>query len=88
MWVSAIGEPQEMTIPEVIASIPAGDVVVINDTKVLKRRVFAGDPENPIEILFLDQKADGTWKVLFPSKKFCGRQIRLSYPTALKNDFA
>jgi S-adenosylmethionine:tRNA ribosyltransferase-isomerase len=78
MWVNSFGEPTEMTIPDVIANIPAGDVVVINDTKVLKRRVFAGDPENPIEILFLDQKPDGLWKVLFPSKKFTvGNSIEL-----------
>jgi S-adenosylmethionine:tRNA ribosyltransferase-isomerase len=70
MWVDELGSPSEITIPELIQKIPKGDVIVVNDTKVLKRRVFAGD----IEILFLDRFESSTeknlWKVLFPSKKF------------------
>ncbi|MBX2986682.1 MAG: S-adenosylmethionine:tRNA ribosyltransferase-isomerase [Bdellovibrionaceae bacterium] len=62
------GEPEEITLAELLASIPAGDALVLNDTKVLKRRVFAGD----LEILFLSPVAgfDRRWQVLFPSKKF------------------
>ncbi len=64
MWVDA--EPQEFTFAELLQRIPAGDVLVINNTKVLKRRVFAGD----LEILFLKQHANEEWDVLFPSKKY------------------
>ncbi len=66
MWVDGAGHPSELNISDVIEKIPAGDVVVVNDTKVLKRRVFAED----LEILFLDQLQNEQWKVLFPSKKF------------------
>lgn len=51
-----------------------GDVLVVNDTKVLKRRVFS---DEGYEILFLDPVESGdkelkkhsTWSVLFPAKK-------------------
>ncbi len=66
MWVQSGSEPVEITIGDLLNQIPAGDVLVLNDTKVLKRRVFADN----LEILFLDQKDDFTWTVLFPSKKY------------------
>ncbi len=71
MWVEKNQTPQELNLQQVIERMPAGDVLVINNTKVLKRRVFA---EGEIEVLFLDcvdTKAESnTWKALFPSKKF------------------
>lgn len=71
MWVEEGHAPKEISITELLYSIPAGDVLVINNTKVLKRRVFA---MNDIEVLFLDKTGEAensnTWKVLFPSKKF------------------
>lgn len=57
--------PHEITLQQVLELIPAGDLLIVNNTKVLKRRVFAGD----IEILFLSQKTPTTWEVLFPSRK-------------------
>lgn len=66
MFVDETGSPSEMTISDLINKIPAGDVLVLNDTKVLKRRVFARD----LEILFLEELSNGTQKVLFPSKKY------------------
>lgn len=69
------GEPSEITLAELIERIPAGDIVVINNTKVLKRRVFA---ENEAEVLFLDQIDESHWKVLFPSKKLkIGDELKL-----------
>ena len=72
MWVEGQQpDPIEISIKDLINKIPAEDIFVINNTKVLKRRVFA---ENEVEILFLDQvekKSDSSsWSVLFPSKKF------------------
>lgn len=62
--------PKEITLQQLIESIPADDVFVVNNTRVLKRRVFAED----LEILFLDQISENSdsneWSVLFPSKKF------------------
>jgi S-adenosylmethionine:tRNA ribosyltransferase-isomerase len=65
MWVED-GAPQEITLAGLMEKIPSGDVFVINNTKVLKRRVFS---ENEAEVLFLDQVDESHWKVLFPSKK-------------------
>lgn len=73
MWVDGDGNPSEITIAELIQKIPAGDILVLNDTKVLKRRVFVKSPfdqNEELEILFLDSLSDGSQKVLFPSKKF------------------
>ncbi len=65
---------QEISLDHLIKMIPAGDVLVVNNTKVLKRRVFAG----ALEILFLSEEGElksstegerNKWQVLFPSKK-------------------
>lgn len=66
MAVNSVGEPSEISFNDLLALFSKGDVLVVNNTKVLKRRVFAGD----IEILFLSKLDDLTWEVLFPSKKF------------------
>lgn len=57
------------------------DVLVINNTKVLKRRVFSGE----LEILFLTSSADRSqWQVLFPSKKFkVGDVIELPFGVSM-----
>ncbi len=71
MLVDTSGQPSEITISQLIEQIPAGDVLVLNDTKVLKRRVFVRTAESDdLEILFLEELPDGTQKVLFPSKKY------------------
>lgn len=71
MLVDSKGQPQEINISQLIDQIPAGDVLVLNDTKVLKRRVFARTAESSdLEILFLEELPNGQRKVLFPSKKY------------------
>ncbi|MEZ0391359.1 MAG: tRNA preQ1(34) S-adenosylmethionine ribosyltransferase-isomerase QueA [Pseudobdellovibrionaceae bacterium] len=75
LWVEK-GEPQEISVAELLEKIPAGDVLVLNNTKVLKRRVFAGD----LEILFLGRLSghEERWEVLFPSRKYAiGEKIEL-----------
>jgi S-adenosylmethionine:tRNA ribosyltransferase-isomerase len=71
MWVGEEGFPTEISINKLIEKIPAGDVFVINNTRVLKRRIFS---EDEVEILFLDKLEEkensNIWKVLFPSKKY------------------
>lgn len=79
MWVEPHHAPQEITLEQVLERIQPKDVFVINNTKVLKRRVFA---EGEVEVLFLDQVSTSenfnTWKVLFPSKKFAvGSELQL-----------
>ena len=66
MWVEAQLPPQEITLKELLEKFSPGDVLVLNNTQVLKRRVFAGD----VEILFLKQINATDWEVLFPSKKY------------------
>jgi S-adenosylmethionine:tRNA ribosyltransferase-isomerase len=74
MWVEN-GTPSEIKFSELLDKIPSGDIFVINNTKVLKRRVFS---ENEAEVLFLDQIDDQHWKVLFPSKKMkIGDELKL-----------
>lgn len=81
MLVDPKGRPSEITISQLIDQIPAGDVLVLNDTKVLKRRVFAED----LEILFLEELQNGQQKVLFPSKKYkVGDQIVLPNGSKMK----
>ncbi len=76
MWVEA--QPQEISVQELLQKIPAGDVLVVNNTKVLKRRIFARAGEVELEILFLSQKSATEWEVLFPSKKIAvGEEILL-----------
>lgn len=70
------GQFSEISLAQLIEKIPAGDFLVLNNTKVLKRRVFA---EN-LEVLFLGKLATGEehWEVLFPSKKYAvGEKIQL-----------
>ncbi|MDG0816335.1 tRNA preQ1(34) S-adenosylmethionine ribosyltransferase-isomerase QueA [Bdellovibrio svalbardensis] len=74
MWVKENGEPEEITLKGLMDKIPAGDILVVNNTQVLKRRVFAGD----VEILFLKQINATDWEVLFPSKKYkLGEDLQL-----------
>lgn len=64
MFVSG-SEYQEIGWPELFDQFQSGDLLVLNDTRVLKRRVFA---EN-FEILFLNPLENPLeWEVLFPSK--------------------
>lgn len=87
MWVQVGREapdPREVSVQDVLNAIPEGDVLVINNTKVLKRRVFS---DSEVEVLFLDkleQKKDSNfWKVLFPAKKYAVGDI-LNLPNGFK----
>jgi S-adenosylmethionine:tRNA ribosyltransferase-isomerase len=64
--MSASEKPVELNLGELFALFKSGDVLVINDTRVVKRRVFAGD----LEILFIEpvQGAERAWRVLFPAR--------------------
>jgi S-adenosylmethionine:tRNA ribosyltransferase-isomerase len=65
MWVEH-NISSEISFSDFLHKIPKGDVLVVNNTKVLKRRVFAGE----LEILFLKALNSTDWEVLFPSRKF------------------
>lgn len=75
------GEPREITLAEMLAEIPEGDLLIVNETKVLKRRVFAGEKE----ILFLKNLEGNLWQVLFPSRDYkVGAQIELPEGVSMK----
>lgn len=85
MFVDEKGNPSELTVSDLINKIPAGDVLVLNDTKVLKRRVFVPTDSGDLEILFLEELPNGTQKVLFPSKKYkVGDEITLPNGAKMK----
>lgn len=74
-------DPTEISFADFLRSIPAGDMLILNNTKVLKRRVFAGD----LEILFLSSDDRTEWDVLFPSKKFAlGHEFELPFGVRMK----
>lgn len=65
---SAIADqPKELVWDTFLNLFNDGDVLVLNDTKVLKRRIFTGDG---LEILFLNTTDQKHWQVLFPSRRF------------------
>jgi S-adenosylmethionine:tRNA ribosyltransferase-isomerase len=70
MWVEENQEPIEITPQTLLDKIPSGDVFVINDTQVLRRRVFVKYQDQDLEFLFLDQINPTDWFVLFPARDF------------------
>lgn len=66
---------QEITIDQLMQQFAPGDVVVINDTKVVKKRLFT---KSGLEVLFLDEVSPNIWTVLLPAKKMkVGEEILL-----------
>lgn len=103
MLVNGGEEPRELTRDELIALFGPGDLWVVNETRVLKRRVFT---DQNLEILFIRQlDTDGfDWEVLCPSSRWKqgteqtagsvsfqlterGRPQKLRASTALHEDF-
>lgn len=66
MWVDESKKPVEINIENLLLKFKTDDVLILNNTQVLKRRVFA----DSVEILFLKQLNATDWEVLFPSKKY------------------
>jgi S-adenosylmethionine:tRNA ribosyltransferase-isomerase len=66
---------QELKWEDLISFFEPGDVLILNNTKVLKRRIFTSEG---LEILFLGTLDLLSWEVLFPSKKYkVGSKIQL-----------
>ncbi|OFZ18649.1 MAG: hypothetical protein A2Z20_04760 [Bdellovibrionales bacterium RBG_16_40_8] len=67
MWLGANDSlPSEIAKNELLLRLNPGDVLAINDTRVLRRRVTA---LNGLEILFLKQISANNWEVLCPASK-------------------
>ena len=60
-------EPVELNREELLDLFKSGDVLVLNDTKVIKRRLFS---EEGLEVLFVNPLSDLEWEVLFPVSRW------------------
>ncbi len=61
------GQARELTMQALLERFKPGDVLVINESKVIPARVFTADK---IEILFLNSTSADEWQVLFPARDF------------------
>jgi S-adenosylmethionine:tRNA ribosyltransferase-isomerase len=68
MWVEK-ESPVEITISDLLQNFDSKDVLVINETKVSKRRVFGKTTKDEFEILFIEKLEPCVWKVLFPASR-------------------
>jgi S-adenosylmethionine:tRNA ribosyltransferase-isomerase len=59
--------PEELNLNGLLARFKAGDLLVINESKVIPARVFSVDE---IEVLFLRAIDQEHWQVLFPAREF------------------
>lgn len=67
--------PKELTLQELLFEFRPGDLLVLNESKVIPARVFS---KQEIEILFLTQNSAHEWQVLFPAREFkVGSQIAM-----------
>ncbi|HWA41069.1 MAG TPA: tRNA preQ1(34) S-adenosylmethionine ribosyltransferase-isomerase QueA [Gemmatimonadales bacterium] len=56
---------EDMTFGGIVDLIPAGDLVVLNTTKVRHARLLGTRPSGaPAEVLLLTPRADGTWEAM------------------------
>jgi S-adenosylmethionine:tRNA ribosyltransferase-isomerase len=76
--------PEEISIAKLLSQIPAGDVLVVNDTKVIPTRVWskAGDEVLFIRDLF-DEARGEEWEVLFKARDYKLGQ-RIEFPGDLE----
>jgi S-adenosylmethionine:tRNA ribosyltransferase-isomerase len=59
------GEPEELTMPDLLSRFAPGDLLVVNESKVIPARVFSLEE---VEVLFLKPLDESRWQVLFPSR--------------------
>ncbi len=67
-------EPRELTKQNIFELFKAGDLLVLNNTKVNKQRVFS---ECDLEILFIKKINPTDWEVLFPAKRMKAKEVSL-----------
>jgi len=61
------GAPREINMAQLLDQFFPGDLLVINESKVIPARIFS---KEEVEILFLRELAVGEWQVLFPAREF------------------
>ena len=66
------GEVEHRTFPDIIEYLKSGDLLVLNDTRVIPARLFGVKPDTGghVEVLLLKQEQDDIWEVLAkPAKR-------------------
>ncbi|NGP62023.1 tRNA preQ1(34) S-adenosylmethionine ribosyltransferase-isomerase QueA [Paenibacillus thiaminolyticus] len=66
------GEVEHRTFPDIIEYLKPGDLLVLNDTRVIPARLFGVKPDTGghVEVLLLKQEQDDIWEVLVkPAKR-------------------
>lgn len=79
-FVNGAEDPVELSMDALLEKFSAGDVLVVNESKVIPARVFSLDG---VEILFLRMRSTQTWEVLFPAKDFIPGNV-LSLPEGIQ----
>lgn len=77
---SGAGALRDLRFTDIVDLIPAGDLVVLNTTKVRHARLLGTRPSGaPAEVLLLTPRADGTWEAMGKpgSAMKPGKRIRL-----------
>ncbi len=63
-------EPEHLQFEEVVSKIPSNAVLVVNDTRVIRARLFGKKPTGgAVELLLLAPHEDGTWLAMGKSSK-------------------
>ena len=70
---------KEVVFKDVVGLLERGDVLVLNDTKVFKARLFGRRGESKVEILLLKEKEQGIWEVLVKPGKRAKIGDRISF---------
>lgn len=74
--------PIELNFSGLLSHFSAGDVLVINETKVFPARVFSVDE---VEVLFLKPKGPEHWEVMFPAHHFkIGDTLKMPFDLTLQ----
>lgn len=73
-------DPIEVTTSYILTQMAPEDVLVINDTKVIKARLHC---KEGMEILFINEVEENVWEVLCPAKKWPKNQA-LNLPNGVR----
>lgn len=73
VMLNAGGGCSEIDLDRLIEEFDEGDLLVLNNSKVVKKRIFCGvgpgESQKVFEVLFLQEEEDNVWTVLFPASR-------------------
>ena len=75
------GDNSELSLTALIDCFESGDLLVLNDSKVVKRRLFVKvrgkENKKELEVLFIEEKDNKEWVVLFPASRIKDSDVLL-----------